>query len=60
MVLGEVDPTVSTSPGRGTVSGRSNSVSAKLKTAVFAPMPIASERTATRVNPGFLASMRQP
>ena len=55
-----VDPTVSTSPGRGTASGLSMSASATLNTAAFAPMPIASEMTETIANPGFLASMRQP
>jgi len=35
-------------------------VSAKLKAAQLAPMPIASETTETAVKPGFLASIRQP
>ena len=47
-----VEPTVSTSPGRATGSGRSSSASAKLKMAQLAPMPIASDRTATMVKPG--------
>ena len=55
-----VEPTVKTSPGRATGSGRSSSASAKLKIAQLAPMPIASDRTATLVKPGLPASMRQP
>ena len=57
---GLVDPTVSTSPGRGTASGRSSSVSAKLKTAQLAPMPIASETIETMVKPGSVAKDAKP
>src|SRR5689334_10892076 len=32
----------------------------KLKTVEFTPIPTDNERTATRVNPGFLSSMRIP
>ena len=59
-VEGDVDPTVNTPPARATGIGLSSSASAMLKTAVFAPMPIASDSTATSVKPGLLASMRQP
>ena len=52
------DPTVSTSAGRGTGSGRSSSASAKLNTAELAPMPIASETTATAGEP--LVSREEP
>ena len=55
-----VEPTVYTSPGRGTGSGRSTSASAKLKMAQLAPMPMARDRTATIVNPGLPTSMRTP
>ena len=55
-----LDPTVTTSPARATVSGRSSSASAQLNAAQFAPMPIASEPTATTVKPGLAASVRQP
>ncbi len=54
------EPTVTTSPGRATVNGRSSSASAQLNAAQFAPMPIASELTATSVKPGLAPSMRQP
>ena len=47
-------------PGRAIGSGRKSSASAKLKMAQLAPMPIASDRTATAVKPGLAASMRQP
>ena len=53
-------PTEITSPGRETGSGRSISASAQLYMAQLAPMPIASEITATTVNAEFLASIRQP
>src|SRR5688572_29700068 len=56
----DVEPTVTTSPGRATGSGRKSNASAKLKIALFAPIPTASERTETMVNAGALASMRQP
>src|SRR6185295_20184236 len=56
----DVEPTVSTSPGRATGSGRSSSASAKLKMAVLAPMPIASDSTATAAKPGLPANMRPP
>ena len=36
----------------GTGSGRSSNASTRLKTGTFAPMPAASERTATIVNVG--------
>src|SRR5258708_38979928 len=55
-----VMPTVYTSPGRTTGRGRSTSASAKLEMAQFAPMPVASESTATMVKPGLAASMRTP
>src|SRR4029453_18137714 len=54
-----VDPTVITSPGRGTGRGRSSRASAMLNTAVFAPMPMASDRMATIVKPGFFRIMRR-
>src|SRR5437764_6120665 len=40
-------------------SGRSKTALTMLKIAVFAPMPSASVRTATRVNPGALRSWRR-
>src|SRR5438270_13541266 len=40
-------------------SGRSKTALTMLKIAVFAPMPSASVRTATRVNPGDLRSWRR-
>src|SRR5205814_8880556 len=55
-----VVPTVKTSPGRATGSGRSSSASAKLKMAQLAPMPMASERTEMMVKPGLLARIRTP
>ena len=39
---------------------RSMTASSKLNTVVFAPIPRASESTATRVNAGVFASMRMP
>ncbi len=39
----ELEPTVKTSPGRATGSGRNSRASAKLKMAQWAPMPIASD-----------------
>ena len=54
------DPTVTTSPGRATVSGRSSRASAQLKAAQLAPTPKAREMTATSVKPGLAASIRQP
>jgi hypothetical protein len=56
----DLDPTLSTSPGRATGSGRRSSASAKLKMAQLAPMPMASDSTATVVNPGLAASIRNP
>ncbi len=53
------EPTVSTLLGWGTGRGRSNIASAALNTAQFAPMPMASETTATTVKPGFFNVMRQ-
>ena len=47
----ELEPTVKTSPGRATGSGRNSRASAKLKMAQLAPMPIASDKTAMLVNP---------
>ena len=41
-------------------SGRRSSAFVTLKIALFAPMPIASERTATAVKPRDLASTRNP
>src|SRR2546422_4129965 len=40
-------------------SGRRRTALTALKIAVFAPMPSASVRTATRVKPGFLTSIRR-
>src|SRR6266853_5602509 len=40
-------------------SGRSKMALAKLKIAVFAPMPSASVSTATAVKPGFFSSWRK-
>ncbi len=40
-----------------TGNGRSSNASAKLKMAELAPMPMASEQTATAVNAGFFASI---
>src|SRR6185436_11645015 len=40
--------------------GRSNTALIKLNIALFAPIPRASVRTATAVNPGLLASVRHP
>ena len=37
-----------------------STASTTVKIAVFAPMPRASERIATAVNPGLLARMRAP
>jgi hypothetical protein len=48
-----VEPSVITSDGRGTVSGRSSSASAQLKAAQLAQMPIASEASATSVKVGL-------
>ena len=56
----ELEPTVKTSPGRATGSGRNSRASAKLKMAQLAPMPIASDKTAMLVNPGLAASRRTP
>ena len=56
----ELEPTVKTSPGRATGSGRNSRASAKLKMAQLAPMPIASDNTAMLVNPGLAASRRKP
>src|SRR5471030_261348 len=55
-----LEPTVSTSVGRATGSGRSSSASAKLKIAQLAPMPTASDRTAMLAKPGLPVSMRHP
>jgi hypothetical protein len=57
MALAAPGFTATTPLGFITGNGRSNSASAKLKIAEFAPMPMASEHTATAVNPGFLASI---
>ena len=46
-------------PAAGNGSGRNNALSTTEKIAVFAPMPSASVRTATRVNPGDLRSWRK-
>src|SRR6516225_1726778 len=46
--------------GCGKPSGRSSVVLIRLKTTVLAPIPNASERVATAVNPGFLRSRRKP
>jgi hypothetical protein len=47
-----------TSPGAGTGSGRSSIASCRLKRALFAPIPRATESAATAVKPGVLASIR--
>ena len=57
---GESEPTVKTSPGRATGSGRNSRASAKLKMAQLAPMPIARDKTAMVVKPGLAASSRKP
>ncbi len=46
--------------GSWTGSDLSITASSKLKMAVLAPMPSASESTAIRVNPGLFNSMRNP
>jgi hypothetical protein len=46
--------------GFGNGSGRSSTASTTLKMAVFAPMPKASVKTTTAVNPGFFQSIRSP
>lgn len=45
--------------GRSTGKGRRSSASARLKIALLAPMPMASESAAIAVNPGFLANRRK-
>jgi hypothetical protein len=45
-------------PGSSTGSVRSTSALTRLKMALFAPMPSASDSTATAVKPGFLLSVR--
>ena len=52
--------TVTISFARGTVSGRSTSVSARLNIAALAPTPIAIEAMATNEKPGFFRSIRAP
>src|SRR5439155_14919536 len=47
-------------PGFCTGNSRSRTAFSRLKMAVFAPIPSASESTATAVKPGFLASIRRP
>ena len=51
-----------TTSSSGFQTGRFSSITALItvNTAVFAPMPSASERTATAVNPGLLPSTRTP
>jgi len=51
--------TDTTRPGSGTGSGRRINTSAMLKLADVAPIPIASDKTATNVNPGFLRNIRR-
>src|SRR3954464_9119956 len=46
--------------GSWTGRGRSSTALTRLKIAVLAPMPSASDNTATSVNPGLLASIRRP
>jgi hypothetical protein len=41
-------------------NGRNNAALITVKIAVFAPTPSASVRIATKVNPGFFASIRAP
>ena len=48
------------SSGLRTGSVRSRNSLTRLKTAVLAPMPNASDSTATAVKPGFLTSWRSP
>ncbi len=43
-----------------TGKGFSSTALTTVKMVVFAPMPIASVRTATAVKPGFFANMRRP
>jgi hypothetical protein len=51
--------TVMTSLAFRTGKGRSKRASAKLKMAVLAPIPIASDSAAITVNPGLFASTRK-
>jgi len=44
--------------GSGSGSGRSSSAFTTLKMAVFAPIPIASDKTATSANAGLFANIR--
>ena len=50
--------TATTRLGSDTGRGRKSSTSAMLKLAEVSPIPIASEPTATSVNPGFLRNIR--
>ena len=52
--------TVTISLARGTVSGRSTSVSATLNIAALAPTPMAIDTIATNEKPGFFTSIRAP
>src|SRR4030095_3356768 len=45
---------------RTTGTGRSSTALKRLKTAVFTPMPSASDTSATAVNPGVFQSIRTP
>src|SRR5271168_4915847 len=49
-----------TRDGSSTGSGFRNTASVRVKMAVLAPMPSASDSTATNVNPGLRASVRKP
>src|SRR4051812_36248547 len=55
-----LEPTVTTSEGRGMGSGRSSSASARLKIATLAPVPKAIERTQIAVSAGVRAQARSP
>jgi len=56
---GELERTVTISLGFETGNGRNRRASAQLNIAEFAPIPIASEQTATSVKPGFFRSIRK-
>ena len=49
---------VSTSLGRDTANGRSNNPLTRLNIVEFAPVPRASDNTATNVNAGSFQNMR--
>jgi hypothetical protein len=51
---------VTISLDRGTVSGRSRNVSARLNIPALAPTPMAIDTMAMKAKPGFLANIRAP